>query len=104
MKNEFKHKLWAWVLLISLVYPIAVNFGHSLTKHNLPQPSALTQIDKAKTSCAVFHYIHNYNAPLKATNFDLKIPEYKIFHVEFLSFGFKNTTPNSVSLRAPPIC
>jgi len=105
MKNEFRHRLWAWVLLISLVYPITVNFAHSFVKHNLNHPTTLTQINKVSgVSCAVFHYIHNYNVPLDKDTFELKIPEQEIFHIEFLSFGFSKTTPTSISLRAPPIC
>ena len=105
MKKEFRHRLWAWVLLISLVYPIAVNFAHSFAKHNLSQPTALIQIDKVNDiSCAIFHYIHNYNVPLDKDTFELKIPEQEIFHIKFLSYGFSKTTPISISLRAPPIC
>jgi hypothetical protein len=105
MKKEFRHRLWAWVLLVSLVYPVALNFAHSFAKHNLNHPTAQVQIDKVNDiSCAVFHYIHNYNVPLDKAIFELKVPEQEIFHIAFLQFGFSKTTPTSISLRAPPIC
>ena len=105
MKKTFKHRLFAWVLLLGLVYPIAVNFTHSFANHNLNHVGALNQINKVNDiSCAVFHYIHNYNVPLDKDTFKLKIPEQEIFHTKFLSFGFSKSIPISESLRAPPIC
>lgn len=105
MKKEFRHRLWAWVLLISLAYPITVNFAHSFAEHNLNHARALTQIDNVKgISCAVFHYIHNYNVPLGDTSFELKIPECDIHQPNFLVGGFIKISHRSLSLRAPPIC
>jgi len=44
MKKEFRHRLWAWVLLISLAYPITVNFAHSFAEHNLNHVRALIDV------------------------------------------------------------
>jgi hypothetical protein len=105
MKKTVRQRLWAWALLISLVYPIAVNFVHSFSKHKLNHVTAFDQIDTASDiSCAVFHYIHNYNTPLNKDSYELKAPEQDIFHIKFLSFGFNKTSLISISLRAPPIC
>ncbi len=105
MKKTFKQQFWAWVLLISLVYPIAVNFAHSFSKHKLNHVTALAQIGTASDiSCAVFHYIHNYNTPLNTNTFTLKTPAEEISQATFFSFGVKTFTFFSKNLRAPPVC
>jgi len=105
MKKEIRHRLWAWVLLVNLIYPIAVNFAHSFSKHNLNHKTALVKIDKViDASCAIFHYIHNYNTPLNTNTFTLETPEEEISQAEFFISDFKIFALFSKNLRAPPTC
>jgi len=105
MKKTFEQRLLAWTLLISLIYPIAVNFAHSFTHHNLNHITSIEKIDNIEgASCAVLHYIHNYNVPLDDKTFELRTPDQDICHIKFIPFGFKTTDIISKNLRAPPIC
>lgn len=58
------------------MYPITVNFGHSLSKHHTfnYHPKELSSAHKTVKSCAIYHCILNYNVPLLKSSFLLFAP------------------------------
>ncbi len=106
MKATFIHRLFVWLLVSALLFPIGVNFSHSFAKHNnfKCHAKSIKHFHEQRESCAIFHYIVNYNAPLVSNNFTFKICDvyYNPFIFEILSLNKINFQENT--LRAPPIC
>lgn len=106
MKKTVRYRLFAWLLLCILLFPIGVNFGHSLEKHDnfKCHAKSVKHLHQLRTSCAIFHYVVNYNAPLVSNIFTFENAHF--YHNPFI---FKTVSLTKINfhenaLRAPPIC
>lgn len=106
MKRKRLHKIYALLLVLVLLFPIGVNFGHSFAEHDdfRCHAESIKHLHQHKDSCAVFHYIQNYNTPLVSNIFTFKT--YNVFDNQFIFKPLKHFKTACIenALRAPPIC
>jgi len=105
MKKEFRNKLLSWAFALILFYPIGVDFAHIALKHHTGyQSKSIVQIEKVKTSCAVFHQVLNYNTPLTSNTYTISVSRLVETPIFFKPLKFHELNRFDFSLRAPPLC
>lgn len=106
MKATFIHRLFVWFLVSALLFPIGINFSHSFAKHDnfKCHAKSVKHIHQQRESCAIFHYVVNYNAPLVSNTFDFKV--YPLYHnpIVFKTVNLYKIDFQENTLRAPPAC
>jgi len=105
MKKLIQYRLFAWFLFGVLLFPIGVNFGHSFEKHDnfKCHAKSVKHLHQQRISCAVFHYIVNYNAPLVSNTFTFKT--FSLYHNPFIfnTVSLYKIDFHENALRAPPV-
>jgi len=86
------------------MYPISVNFGHSLSKHHTfnYHPKEINSVHKTVKSCAIYHHILNYNAPLLKSSFLVFTPNKISELIDYTKFSFIKISIFYKGKRAPP--